>query len=125
MGSAGVWNTVVKRVTRKDYPGWHRDDWESVQVRIDDSTGAARIRASSHHSHSDWTEWDGWSRVSYGSHAGHIPDPRDLDERTTTAAGVRVVPIEGLSASERATEFDVSPPWDKRVYRDPLDASTG
>ncbi|MGH2836941.1 MAG: hypothetical protein ACRDJY_01170, partial [Thermoleophilaceae bacterium] len=125
MGSAGLWNTVVKRATRKDYPGWHPDDWESVQVRIDDRTGNARIRASSHNSHSDWAEWGGWSRVSYGSHAGHIPDPRDLGERTTTAAGVRVVPIESLTAAERETAFEVSPPWEKRVYADPKSRSTG
>ena len=120
MGSAGIWNTVVKRVTRQDYPGWHPDDWESVQVRIDDATGAARMRASSHHSAQRLDRrWGGWSRVSYGSHAGHIPDPRDPDERTTTAAGVRLVPIEGLSAADRATDFEVSPPWEKRVYLDP------
>ena len=94
-------------------------------MRIDDSTGVARIRASSHQTHSDWTRWRGWSRVSYGSHAGHIPDPRDLDERTTTAAGVRVVPIESLTSEERETAFEVSPPWEKRVYTDPKSRSTG
>jgi hypothetical protein len=125
MGSAGVWNTVIKRATRQDYPGYHPDDWESVQVRIDDRTGAARMRASSHHTHSAWTGWGGWSRVSYGSHAGHIPQPRDPDERTTTSAGVRLVPIEGLSAADRATEFEVTPPWEKRVYLDPRSTSTG
>ena len=68
----------------------------------------------------------GWSRVSYGSHAGHIPQPApDPDERTTTAAGVRLVPIERLSREERATEFEVTPPWDKRVYLDPRSTSTG
>ena len=36
MGSAGIWNTVIKRATRQDYPGYHPDDWESVHVRIDD-----------------------------------------------------------------------------------------
>ena len=125
MGSAGIWNRFVRPITRSDYPGWHPDDWESVQVRIDDETGAARIRASSHHSHSEWARWDGWSRVSYGSHAGHIPDPRDPDERTTTAAGVRVVPIESLSEADRRTAFEVSPPWEKRVYSEPKSRSTG
>ena len=134
MGSAGLWNTVIERATKKDYPGYHRDDWESVQVRVEDATGAARMRASSHHWYqgckerrcrNQWTPWTGWSRVSYGSHAGHIPQPRDPDERTTTAAGVRLVPLERLTAAERATEFEVTPPWEKRVYLDPRSTSTG
>ena len=135
MGSAAIWNTLIKRATRQDYPGYHPDDWESVMVRLDDRTGAASMRASSHgwyqgckerECRNRWEPWAGWSRVSYGSHAGHIPVPaRDPDERTTTAAGVRVVPIESLSAEERATEFEVTPPWDKRVYRDPRSDSTG
>jgi hypothetical protein len=126
MGSAAAWRWVIERTTKHDYPGYHRDDWESVQVRIDDATGAARMRASSHSGYNGWTRWGGWSRVSYGSHAGHIPLPApDPGERTTTAAGVRLVPIEGLTASERATEFAVTPPWDKRVYLDPRSTSTG
>jgi hypothetical protein len=64
--------------------------------------------------------------VSYGSHAGHIPLPApDPDERTTTAAGVRIVPIERLSSEELATEFEVASPWDKAVYLDPRSPSTG
>jgi hypothetical protein len=126
MGSAAAWRWVIERTTRRDYPGYHRDDWESVQVRIDDATGAARIRASSHQGYSPWSRFGGWSRVSYGSHAGHIPLPApDPDERTTTAAGVRIVPIERLSREELATEFDVAPPWDKAVYLDPRSPSTG
>lgn len=134
MGSAGAWNRMVRPVTGKTYPGFHPDDWESVQVRLD-SAGNASMRASSHHWYqgckqrrcrNTWVPWVGWSRVSYGSHAGHIPLPRrDPTERTTTPAGVRLVPLEGLSADERATSFDVTPPWDKRVYTDPRSDSTG
>lgn len=134
MGSAGAWNTVVEPVTGKRYPGFHEDDWESVQVRIDEH-GDASMRASSHHWYqgckhrscrNEWTPWVGWSRVSYGSHAGHIPvGGRDLDERTTTSAGVRLVPLERLNGEERATEFEVSPPWEKHVYEDPTSDSTG
>jgi hypothetical protein len=135
MGSAAIWNRVISRMTKKDYPGYHRDDWESVQVRIDDANGAVRMRASSHggyqgckesRCHNTWTRFGGWSRVSYGSHAGHIPLPApDRDERTTTAAGIRLVPLEELTATERATEFEVTPPWDKAVYLDPRSTSTG
>jgi len=135
MGSAAIWNRVIEPVSGKRYPGYHRDDWESVQVRVDDATGAVRIRASSHgwyqgckesRCKNTWTRYGGWSRVSYGSHAGHIPQPApDPDERTTTAAGIRLVPIESLEKSELATEFEVTPPWDKRVYLDPRSTSTG
>jgi hypothetical protein len=133
MGSAGLWNTVVAPVTGKRYPGFHEDDWESVQIRVD-AAGRARMRASSHHGyqgckerrcHNRWTPWVGWSRVSYGSHAGHIPvDGRDPDERTTTSAGLRLVPLERLSPADRATAFEITPPWDKTVYRDPRSDST-
>jgi hypothetical protein len=134
MGSAGIWNRVVRPVTGSDYPAHHDDDWESVQVRLG-ADGRALMRASSHHWYqgckerhcrNEWTPWTGWSRVSYGSHAGHIPQPaRDPDERTTTAAGVALVPIERLSAAERATDFGVTPPWEKGVYRNPRSDSTG
>lgn len=134
VGLAGAWNKTIKPVTGADWVGHHPDDWESVQVRIDQS-GEAEIRASSHHGYlgceprrycrEDWTPSHGWSRVSYGSHAGHIPDEVDPDERTTTAAGIRLVPLEGLSEDERGTDFEVSPPWEKTVYRDPRSGSTG
>jgi hypothetical protein len=63
------------------YPGLHRDDWESFQVRIDPD-GAVWARASSH-GHYQGCKWarcrnrwfaeTGWTRVSRGSHAGHVP----------------------------------------------------
>lgn len=66
------------------YPGLHRDDWESFQVRIDPD-GATWVRASSH-GHYQGCKWarcrnrwfaeTGWTRVSRGSHAGHIPTER-------------------------------------------------
>ena len=123
MHAAGLWNTVVEPVTGATYPGYHDDDWESAQVRVA-RDGRVRIRASAHHGYGDWTDWGGWSRVSYGSHAGQIPQPRDADERTTTAAGISVVPVERLSARDRATAFAITPPWEKAVYRDPRSGST-
>jgi hypothetical protein len=98
-----------------------------------------------------WIGWTGWTRVSRGSHAGHIPyetqwqvsrsrrhgpadrevtgyrpllPGRDLDERTTSAAALELIPIETLPAHALATEFDVTPPWRKEVYSDPLSDST-
>ena len=64
-----------------DYPGYHRDDWESYFVRIEPD-GRVSARASSH-GHwqgckerdcaGEWTAASGWTRVSRGSHAGHLP----------------------------------------------------
>jgi hypothetical protein len=64
-----------------DYPGFHRDDWEGVVVRIDPD-GSTWVRASSHGGFqgckwrvcaNEWTRSTGWVRVSRGSHSGHVP----------------------------------------------------
>ena len=137
--AAGAWNTVARAVTpverdpRESYPGYHPDDWESYQVRLDPD-GSAWVRASSHHGYQGckqsrcknrWARATGWSRVSRGSHAGHIPSGLpgvDVRERTTTAAGLRLVPVESIP---HTATFEVSPPWRKEVYRDPASDSTG
>jgi hypothetical protein len=128
------------------YPGSHRDDWEAYAVRIDPG-GRVWVRASSHRHwqackwfwcRNDWTARTGWTRVSRGSHAGHIPlrhelhgppfrveqvplvPGRDLNERTTTAEGLRLVPLETLDArGYRAIDEDIEPPWQKDAYWDP------
>ena len=113
-----------------DWPGYHRDDWESVQVRLDPD-GSAWVRASSHGHYqgckSDecrnrWAPHEGWARVSYGSHAGHIPvGGVDRRERTTTAEGLRLIPLETHDRrGYRRRDDDVSPPWRKEVYEDPV-----
>jgi hypothetical protein len=158
--AAGLWNTLVgKAGGDSSYPGFHRDDWEGYQVRVDRS-GNASVRASSHHGyqgckqsrcHNTWMPWTGWTRVSRGSHAGHIPlrdrgggieirdghvglrphDDQpvypgvDIDERTTTGAGLRLVPIEPLSGRGGYRWDGIRPPWEKEVYRDPRSNSTG
>jgi len=64
-----------------DYPGFHRDDWEGVFVRIDPD-GSTWVRASAHghfqgckwrECRNRWIRPTGWVRVSRGSHAGHVP----------------------------------------------------
>jgi hypothetical protein len=134
--------------------GFHPDDWESYQVRID-RDGRAWARASSHKGYrwckqalceNRWGPATGWTRVSRGSHAGHIPLRRSLElkhwrvqvrdrpawpgnglhERATTAPGLRLVPLETL-AEETYTPRGadpVTPPWKKRVYSDPGSDST-
>lgn len=45
---------------------------------------------------------------------------QDLDERTTSAEGLRLVPLETLDRSGyRPLDDEIRPPWGKDVYRDP------
>ena len=136
------------------YPGFHRDDWEAYHVRID-RRGRVAVRASSHghfqwckqrRCRNRWGPPSGWTRVSRGSHAGHIPlerraeargrrlfrirygarlPGRDMRERTSTADGLRLVPLESIDrGGYRRNARGVSPPWQKPVYRRPADHSS-
>jgi hypothetical protein len=87
-GSDQVWERswILPRVRElvagtPDYPGFHRDDWEGVFVRIDPD-GSTWVRASAHGHYQGckwrdcrdrWTEPTRWVRISHGSHAGHVP----------------------------------------------------
>lgn len=121
-GSAtGEGSTPLKELIRSasaklGSPTHHPDDWESVQVRIDPD-GARWARASSHHGYGR-----GWVRdpdslyVSGGSHAGQARfDPSA--GRTTKDHRIRLVPL-GRVAGDGAS-FAITPPWRKRVFRDP------
>lgn len=147
-----------------DYPGFHRDDWEGVFVRID-RDGSTWVRASAHghfqgcrwsECRNRWMQPTGWVRVSRGSHAGHLPfrlEPRsgnppprpavprylpppssawrrerhvplvpgrNLDERSTSGEGIRLIPLETLDRhSYHPLDPKVKPPWRKRAYSDP------
>lgn len=132
--------------------GEHRDDWESVQVRIDPD-GSVDERASSHDGYDyslqdlDWgsdagigilrglaEDFDarapnGWGPetglllVSGGSHAGNAAGaPRG--SRFTPGRRVHLIPLEPIAADEHAT-FAVVPPWLKKVWRDPEAEGTG
>ena len=132
--AAGAWNTARRLAGAwlPEYPGYHPDDWESVQVRLG-RDGRVQVRASSHHGYqwckqrrcrNSWGPWTGWSRVSRGSHAGHVPE-RPARERTTTGAALRLVPLESLDAGAyEPLDPGITPPWRKRVYTDPLSDST-
>jgi hypothetical protein len=128
------------------YPGFHPDDWETYQVRID-RRGRAAVRSSSHAHYqyckqrrcrNRWGPSTGWTRVSRGSHAGHIPleagerrlPGRHLRERTSTSEGLRLIPLESIDPRRYRAKRNsmnlpwhrdegVKPPWRKRVYRDP------
>lgn len=126
--------------------GYHEDDWESVQIRIGPD-GRVDQRASSHSGYNyeggvanwgsdagfdplreiaetvgirnanGWGPETGLLLVSGGSHAGSAAGDRDL-ERFTPGRRVHLIPLEPIAAEIAAT-FAVSPPWHKRVWRDP------
>lgn len=130
------------------YPGYHRDDWEGVAVRVArDGSGAVATRVTSHGGWQwckhgwcadRWGPVTGWARVSRGSHAGHVPvvdhwsgyvrpalPGRELDERTATGDGTVLIPIETLARDAyRRLDPSVTPPWDKEAYRDPEAAAS-
>jgi hypothetical protein len=128
-----------------DWFGFHRDDWETYHVRLD-RDGSAWARAGSHGHYQGcrsgrcrnrWIRRTGWTRVSRGSHAGHIPlreghgrlrpayPGPDLRERTTTAEGLRLIPLETHDRRRyRRLDENIEPPWRKEAYHDPTsDAS--
>jgi hypothetical protein len=170
-GSDRIWERswILPRVRElvagtPDYPGFHRDDWEGVFVRLDPD-GSTWVRASSHGHfqgckwrlcQDEWVARTGWVRVTRGSHAGHVPfrmEPlppradegpripryipppgspsrpqrrvplvpgRDLNERTTSSEGLRLIPLETRDRDAyRPLDEDVKPPWRKRAYSDP------
>ncbi|MBS1845739.1 MAG: hypothetical protein JST53_15080 [Actinobacteria bacterium] len=132
--------------------GEHRDDWESVQIRINPD-GSADERASSHDGYNyslddfDWASDagidilkeisedvgvrhpNGWGPetglllVSGGSHAGNAAgEPRGT--RFIPGRRVHLIPFEPIAAGSHAT-FAVVPPWLKEVWRDPEAEGTG
>lgn len=103
------------------WPGYHRDDWEGVQVRVAPG-GAVSARATAHGGYSSgWAPWTGWYRVDGGSHAGHIVAGA-LGERTTAAPRLKLTPLERLDGTTE--RFAISPPWQKDVYEDPESSSS-
>jgi Protein of unknown function (DUF559) len=127
--------------------GYHRDDWESVQVRVG-RDGDVDERASSHHGYNHsrglanaasdagidslngvveavgarprngWGPSHGLLRVSGGSHAGNASGYLDFD-RIAPAHRIHLVPLEPVAAVAAGYRFAVSPPWRKRAWRDP------
>jgi len=115
--------------------GYHRDDWESFQVRIAPD-GTVTARASSHHGYNGrsgdvWSAdndirggepaWDtilGELHVAAGSHAG-TSQADEGDTRRIEPGNLRVLPLEPVVAAGGAPPFAVSPPWEKAVWRDP------
>lgn len=128
--------------------GYHRDDWEGVQIRIGPD-GRTDERASSHHGYNyaqsvanagsdagigplkaaaealGARPRNGWGSetrllvVSGGSHAGNADGFLRID-RVTPGRRVHLVPLEPIAIEEGdAHRFAISPPWGKQVWRDP------
>lgn len=145
------WTYYADSATLRDLPvigprGFHRDDWEGVQIRIG-ADGRVAQRASSHSGYNhdrgelDWGSdagigplrdavealgarpENGWGPetgflfVSGGSHAGSAVGLSRVD-RYTLGRHVHLVPLEPVAATSTA-RFAVVPPWLKRVWRDP------
>lgn len=145
------WTYYADSATLRGVPiageeGFHRDDWEGVQIRIR-PYGGIDERASSHdgYNYEEGTaNWgsdigagalkglaeavgirpdDGWGPethmlfVSGGSHAGNAFDVRSI-ERLTPRSRVHLIPLEPMVGASEA-RFTISPPWRKKVWRDP------
>lgn len=133
--------------------GYHRDDWEGVQIRIGPD-GRVDERASSHHGYNSVQSVanagsdagigplnaaaeavgarprNGWGPetrllvVSGGSHAGNTDGFLRID-RVTPGRRVHLVPLEPIAEEEDDDyAFAVNPPWRKQVWRNPEAAGT-
>jgi len=145
------WTYYADSATLRGVPiagaqGFHRDDWEGVQIRIGPE-GQVDERASSHGGYNyalsaaNWGSDLGWGPlkgaaedlglrgrngwgparglllVSGGSHAGNAGGITHVD-RFTPGRRVHLIPLEPIAVTDSST-FAVSPPWRKRVWRDP------
>lgn len=121
--------------------GYHEDDWESYQVMIGPG-GVALARASSHQGYNGRSGGlgslasdagvdgqGGWDtilnqlHVAAGSHAGTSQAEGD-ETRHIPRGALRLIPLEPIAAGGNAPDFEVSPPWEKAVWRDPASEAT-
>lgn len=146
------WTYYADSATFRDVPvlddaGYHRDDWEAVQIRIRPD-GSVDQRASSHEGYNQrpgpiggWASdagidsvkeatealglraGNGWGPethlliVSGGSHAGNTAGIPHI-ERLTPRNRVHLIPLEPIAAASDA-RFAINSPWQKKVWRDP------
>jgi hypothetical protein len=146
-------SATLRGVPIAEDAGFHRDDWEGVGIRIG-RDGRVDERASSHHGYNyersvanagsdagvvplreaaeavGARPRNGWGPetrlllVSGGSHAGNANGYLRID-RVTPGRRVHLVPLEPIAAAEGGRyRFAISPPWRKRVWRDPEAAGT-
>ena len=124
--------------------GYHRDDWESYQVRIR-ADGGVDARASSHNSYNHkaglrgtlsdlgdrykvdlrdaaWGPPSGYVWVSNGSHAGRVKGA--FPGHILPNRYLRLVPLEPTLDELGGTDFAITPPWKKGVWSDPESKDT-
>jgi len=147
-------SATLRGVPVAEDEGYHHDDWESVDIRIGAGGNADERASSHHgynyaqsvaNAGSDLGSdalreaaeavgvrpRGGWGPethalyVSGGSHAGNASgNLRDVD-RIVSGRRVHLVPMEPIAAAEGDSyRFVVTPPWRKRVWRDPEAAGT-
>lgn len=151
-----LWTYYANSATLRGVPiagelGFHRDDWEGVQVRIG-ADGEVDERATSHDGYDygrDDLNWgseagidplreaaeaigarpaNGWGPethlllVSGGSHAGNAAGFPHVD-RFTPGQRVHLIPLEPIAATSTA-RFPIVPPWEKKVWTDPEASGT-
>ncbi|HET7054411.1 MAG TPA: hypothetical protein VFI09_10905 [Solirubrobacterales bacterium] len=134
--------------------GYHHDDWESVQIRIGADGEVDERASSHHgynyaqsianagsdlgsdplreaaedlgaRPHGGWGPETRLLFVSGGSHAGNAEGFLGNVDRIVSGRRVHLVPLEPIAAAEGdAYRFVVTPPWRKRVWRDPEAAGT-
>lgn len=144
-------SATLRGVPIAEDEGYHRDDWESVAIRIG-ADGTVSERASSHNGYNYSREDFNWASdagidplselaelvdaraeggwgpethlllVSGGSHAGNAAGHHEL-ARFTPGRRVHLIPLEPIAAEDGST-FAISPPWRKRVWRDPEASGT-
>jgi hypothetical protein len=145
------WTYYADSATLRDIPiagdeGFHLDDWEGVQIRIEPD-GRVDERASSHNGYNysrSAANWgsdagldlvkeaaeaigarvrNGWGPetgivlVSGGSHAGNAAGIPHVDH-FIAGRRVHLIPLEPVAAVDTST-FAINPPWRKKVWRDP------
>lgn len=129
--------------------GYHRHDWESLQIRVGRS-GRVEARASSHHGHNHrqgvvnwasdagigpvnavlektgirptggWGEPSGWLFVSAGSHAGNVHGKPFRLASYSRPEDLHLIPIEDVADDHGQPDFSpITPPWRKRLWRQP------
>jgi len=110
--------------------------WRICHDRWVESTGWVRVSRGSHSGHVPYRSVPRWVAPASTGNRRYVPragPPRripllpghDLDERTTSGEGLRLIPLEALD-KRRYMPLDpgVKPPWRKRAYADPESGSS-
>ncbi len=142
-------SATLRGVPIAEDEGYHHDDWEGVQLRIRPDGSVDERASSHHgYNHEQSVAnagsdlgsdplreaaeavgarpRNGWGPetrlllVSGGSHAGNANGYLGRIDRIVPGRRVHLVPLEPIAADEGdAYRFAISPPWRKRVWRDP------